>query len=198
MPKLTYFLLFPLLLTPLWAVQQSGSVRSGGLPIPGATITATQGEQKIVTTTDDAGQYTFNNLAAGVWKLQVEIFGFSPASREVTIDDKPSTIEWTLELKPLSGPISNAAPSLPSSPVSTAAAGNTPAPSAAKPSASPAPARTRPTRGTQAQAGDRQNQSGFQNLSLTETAEGQAMAAAATDGSRAADTIAPRGGGEPQ
>src|SRR5260370_28290998 len=93
-----------------------------------------QGEQKIVTTPDDAGQYTFNNLAAGVWKLQVETFGFSPASREVTIDDKPSTIEWTLELKPLSAPISNAAPSSPGSPVSTAVAANTPPPSTAKPS----------------------------------------------------------------
>ena len=56
MPKPIHFLfLFLLVLTPLWAVQQSGMVRSGGLAIPGATVTATQGEQKIVTTTDDAG-----------------------------------------------------------------------------------------------------------------------------------------------
>ena len=100
-PKSIYFL-FLFLLTPLWAVQQSGTVRSGGLAIPGATVTASQGEQKIVTTTDDAGQYTFNNLPAGAWTLQVEIFGFTQSRREVTIDDKPSTLDWTLELKPLS------------------------------------------------------------------------------------------------
>src|ERR1700676_3933453 len=90
--KLTYFLLVLLLLSPLWAVQQSGSVRSGGLPIPGATITATQGEQKIVTTTDDAGQYTFNNLPAGQWTLKVEIFGFTPARRDLPIDTNPRTL----------------------------------------------------------------------------------------------------------
>ena len=193
-PKLTYFLLFPLLLTPLWAVQQSGSVRSGGLPIPGATITAIQGEQKIVTTTDDAGQYTFNNLPAGQWTLQVEIFGFTPARRELSIDDKPSTIDWALDLKPLTtpAPVSNAAPGSPA-PVSTATAGTTPPPASAAKPAGPQTARARSGRPSQAPASARQNPGGFQNLSLNDTAEGQAMAAA--DGSRAADTVAPEAAG---
>jgi hypothetical protein len=197
-PKLILFLLFPLLLTPMWAVQQSGSVRSGGLAIPGATVTATQGEQKVVTTTDDAGQYTFNNLAAGAWTLQVEIFGFTPARREVTVDDKPSNIDWTLDLKSISAPapvsngapVSNAAPGS-AAPVSTAE--TTPAPaSTAKPSG-PQPSRARSGRPTQGTAGGRQNSGGFQNLSLNDTAEGQAMAAA--DGSRSADTGAPEAAG---
>jgi trimeric autotransporter adhesin len=187
-PKLTCFLLFPLLLAPLWAVQQSGSVRSGGLAIPGATVTATQGEQKIVTTTDDAGQYTFNNLPAGQWTLQVEIFGFTPAHREVSIDDKPSTIDWTLDLKPLSTqqPISEIQHPTPVVPNNQPPTSNIQHPTSV-------PTRARSGRPAQAPAGGRQGSGGFQNLSLNDTAEGQAMATA--DGSRAADTGAPEAAG---
>jgi hypothetical protein len=191
-PKLFYFLFFPLLLTPMWAVQQGGTVRSGGLAIPGATVTATQGEQKIVTTTDDSGQYTFNNLPAGAWTLQVDIFGFTPARREITVDDKPSTIEWTLDLKPLSGPepvSKNVAPS--TAPATTAGTTPSPAPTA-KPSP-PEPSRASAGRPSQRQRGGQPNSGGFQNLSLNDTAEGQAMAAA--DGSRAADTGTPEAAG---
>ena len=184
MPKPIYFLFFLFLLTPLWAVPQSGTVRSGGLAIPGATVTATQGEQKIVTTTDDAGQYTFNNLPGGAWTLQVEIFGFTPSRREVTIDDKPSTLDWTLELKPLSiqQPISTQQPT---SKIQT--------PTSVPPTSVPQPTRARSGRPSQAPASVRQNSGGFQNLSLNDTAEGQAMAAA--DGSRATDTGVPEAAG---
>src|SRR5260370_18055875 len=173
MPKSIYFLF--LLLTPSWAVQQSGTVRSGGFPIPGATVTAAQGEQKIVTTTDDGGQYTFNNLPAGAWTLQVDIFGFTTARRQVTIDDKASSLDWTLELKPLSTSVPNI---------------QQPTSKIQNPTSAP---RVRAARPSQAPAGGRQNSGGFQNLSLNDTAEGQAMSAA--DGSRAADTIAPEAAG---
>ena len=76
-----YFLLFMLLLRPLFAAQQNGTVRSGDLVIPGATVTATRGDKKIVTTTDESGQYVFKDLPAGVWTLQVDIFGFTAARR---------------------------------------------------------------------------------------------------------------------
>src|SRR5262245_26643073 len=99
-----YFLLFVLVMSPLFAAQQSGTVRSGDLAIPGATITATQAEHKVVTTTDDGGQYVFTDLPAGAWTLQVDMFGFKAARREITIDEKPGAIDWTLELKPLSEP----------------------------------------------------------------------------------------------
>ncbi len=173
MPKSIYFLF--LLLTPSWAVQQSGTVRSGGFPIPGATVTAAQGEQKIVTTTDDGGQYTLNNLPAGAWTLQVDIFGFTTARRQVTIDDKASSLEWTLELKPLSTSVPNI---------------QQPTSKIQNPTSAP---RVRAARPSQAPAGGRQNSGGFQNLSLNDTAEGPAMAAG--DGSRAADTVAPEAAG---
>src|SRR5437773_12355394 len=95
-----YCLLFMLLLSPVFAAQQIGPVLSGELSIPGATVTATQGDKKAVTTTDESGEYALADLAAGVWTLQVDMFGFAAARRELTVDDKPSKIEWTLDLKP--------------------------------------------------------------------------------------------------
>src|SRR2546428_5911659 len=106
-----YCLLFVLLIGPAFAVQQSGTVRSGEQAIPGATVTATKGEQKVVTTTDDSGGYVFADLPAGAWTLQVDMFGFKAAKRDVTVEDRAAAIEWTLELKPVSeAPISAAKP----------------------------------------------------------------------------------------
>src|ERR1051326_8083030 len=68
-----------------WGAQHHGTVQSGGLPVPGATVTAIQNDQKMVTTTDDQGRYEFANLPDGVWTLQVEMFGFAKLSREVGI-----------------------------------------------------------------------------------------------------------------
>src|SRR6185369_13772707 len=92
-PMFIYSFLFLLLLGPLFAAQQGGTVRSGELTIPGATITATKGEQKVVTTTDDSGQYLFADLPAGGWTFQVDMFGFKAAVREITLDDKRSPID---------------------------------------------------------------------------------------------------------
>lgn len=77
---------------------------SDGQPIPGATVIATQGERKIVTTTDEAGRYTIENLGPGPWTFQVEMFGFAPARKEIHAGEGPSAAEWTLELKPHDAP----------------------------------------------------------------------------------------------
>src|SRR5438874_83221 len=112
---LIILLLLSLLLSPAFAAQQSGNVRSGELAIPGATVTATLGDKKVVTTADDSGQYVFNDLPAGAWTLQVEMFGFAAARRDVTVGDAPSSLEWNLELKPRSqpAPVSEAKPPAP-------------------------------------------------------------------------------------
>src|SRR5579872_4254897 len=67
------------------AAEHHGVVKSAGLPVPGATVTATQGDKRVATTTDDTGAYSFANLADGTWTIQVEMFGFAPISREVGI-----------------------------------------------------------------------------------------------------------------
>jgi hypothetical protein len=82
------------------AAEHHGWVRSSGRPVPGATVTASQGERKLVTTTDENGYYSFENLAPGAWAVQVEMFGFQPARRELQVDSSAPPIEWSLELKP--------------------------------------------------------------------------------------------------
>ena len=49
----------------LLAAEHHGTVKSGGLPVPGATITATHGDKKHVTTTDENGRYAFADLPDG-------------------------------------------------------------------------------------------------------------------------------------
>ena len=95
----------------LAAGPQAGLVSSGGQPIPGATVTATQGDRKIVTTTDDAGRYEIKDLAPGVWVFQVAMFGFQSARRELTVGSEPSNADWNLELRPYRPPASPAKPS---------------------------------------------------------------------------------------
>ena len=60
------------------ALAQSGFVTSGGKPIPGATITATQGSQTYSTVTDRDGHYGFPVLGTGQLSVTVEMFGFDP------------------------------------------------------------------------------------------------------------------------
>ncbi|HTA71769.1 MAG TPA: carboxypeptidase regulatory-like domain-containing protein [Bryobacteraceae bacterium] len=71
--------------TGLLAAEHHGSVKSAGLPVPGATVTAIQGDKKIVTTTDEQGAYSFPDLADGAWTFEVELPGFTNLSRTVNI-----------------------------------------------------------------------------------------------------------------
>ena len=52
------------------ASEHHGIVRFAGLPVPGATVTAAQGDKKLVAVTDPQGIYAFADLADGVWNLQ--------------------------------------------------------------------------------------------------------------------------------
>lgn len=69
-----------------------------------------QGSRKVLTTTDEAGRYVLEDLSPGVWVLQVEMFGFEPARKEITVTSTTaSSLEWSLELKP---PPSTGAPAV--------------------------------------------------------------------------------------
>ena len=74
------------------------------IPIPGATVTAIQGDKKVVTTTDDQGAYSFPDLADGVWNVQVEMLGFAKKTEEVGIAPNAPSPTWDLKL--LSAPSS--------------------------------------------------------------------------------------------
>jgi trimeric autotransporter adhesin len=89
-----------------WAaavIPYSGSVRAADQFVPGATITATQGSSKVVGYTDESGRYTLE-LGPGVWDVQVEMFGFTPAHETVTVGDKSAYKDWTLEMPRIGEP----------------------------------------------------------------------------------------------
>ena len=85
----------------LSASEHHGTVKSAGLPLPGVTITLTQGDKKLVTTTDERGAYSFPGLADGVWNLEIEMFGFAKIKRDIGIAPDAPTPEWELQLLPL-------------------------------------------------------------------------------------------------
>ena len=53
------------------ASEQHGQVVFGGLPVPGATVTATQGSKKFVAVSDAQGRYSFPDLPDGTWRARV-------------------------------------------------------------------------------------------------------------------------------
>src|SRR5579872_2514127 len=68
-------------------VKQFGVVRALGRFIPGATVTASQGDHKVVSTTDEAGHYELDGLTRGDWTIKVEMVAFAPASKQRTMED---------------------------------------------------------------------------------------------------------------
>ena len=84
----------------LTAAEYRGVVKSNGLAIPGATVSATFGGVKIVTTTDENGAYDFPDLAPGTWAITVDMLGFAKLSRslEITNTAQAPSPDWDLRL----------------------------------------------------------------------------------------------------
>ncbi|MBV8841392.1 MAG: TonB-dependent receptor [Bryobacterales bacterium] len=85
----------------LSAAERHGQVKFGGLPVPGATVTATQGDKKIVAVSDADGNYSFSDLADGAWTIQVEMLGFAPVKQEVNIAADAAIPDAELRMLPL-------------------------------------------------------------------------------------------------
>src|SRR5260370_9796458 len=66
------------------ASEYHGRVTFGGLPVPRATITATQASQKIVAVSDQQGSYPSADLADGTSKLPPPLRSFSPLEPTLT------------------------------------------------------------------------------------------------------------------
>ena len=130
----------------------AGQVMFGTVPVPGATVVASQGDKRIVTSTDPQGAYQFADLADGTWTIQVEMIGFEPASHDATIAADTPAVNFTLTLLPfasVTGTVKPSAPSAvanaprpptPSTPAvaSPSAANRTPPAGANRPAAAPA------------------------------------------------------------
>ena len=153
-----------------------GQVTFAGLPVPGATVTATQGDLQRTTVTDQQGVYRFVNLADGSWTIRVEMVGFSPLSETVTI---PASAPPTFALKLL--PFSHVTAGLPPPAVEM--------PQPAAPPSAQLPAR--PTRGTSPAPPTTTSGAGFQraavNASAGTASAGDANPAAGDASDRAAD-----------
>ena len=111
----------------LCATEHHGFLRFAGLPVPGATVTASQGNTRLVAITDQQGVYQFPELANGVWTIQVEMLCFAPIKRDIGIlPDTPSP-EWDLKLLPLDDirAVASLAPPVIAAPPAIAAAGET-------------------------------------------------------------------------
>ena len=81
----------------LLASEYHGTIRSGGLPVPGVSVTATQGDKRALTTTDEKGAFRFTDLADGVWTIQVEMTGFESITREVGVSADAPSPGWELK-----------------------------------------------------------------------------------------------------
>jgi trimeric autotransporter adhesin len=90
---------FIALLLPCVCKAQSGVVKSEGQPIPGATIKATQGERVLLTVTDDSGAFRIDNMSAGTWIVEADMFGFDHLRKEVQIGATAAKIDLTLQLR---------------------------------------------------------------------------------------------------
>jgi hypothetical protein len=77
-----------------------GKVTLTGVSIPGAIVTAKQGDKTVSTITDQGGVYKFTGLADGTWTVTVTMVGFETMTKEVTL---PSSAEgvWELSLLPI-------------------------------------------------------------------------------------------------
>src|ERR1035441_3235912 len=124
----------------LMAAEHHGTVKFGGLPVPGASVTAIQGDKKLLTTTDENGRYSFGDLSDGAWTIEVEMLGFAKLSNEVGVAFDAPAAEWSLKFLPMSAIMAPPAPP----------AAAKPAPAAAASASAPAPAKPADAAGTPA------------------------------------------------
>ena len=84
------------------AADYFGRVSFNGLPVPGATVTATQRDQQLTTVTDQDGVFRLPALADGSWNVRVEMIGFAAvdARRSSPAEASPAST-WELKMLPL-------------------------------------------------------------------------------------------------
>ena len=78
-----------------------GQVNFNGYPVPGATVTATQGATKLTAVTDQRGIYSFPDLVDGTWSIEIQMQCFAPQRQEMAIKPDMPAAQWELKLLPL-------------------------------------------------------------------------------------------------
>jgi hypothetical protein len=74
-------------------------VRSGGQPIPGATVTIAQGNRTLSTITGADGGYHFAGVSPGTWNVTVEMFGFVTLTKKIDYGSEKARFDFELQLK---------------------------------------------------------------------------------------------------
>lgn len=100
----------------LCGAEHKGQVLFGGLPLPGATVTASRDGRQISSVSDQMGNYLFPELADGAWKVKVEMLCFQPSELEVVVAAAAPASAWELALLPLDVIQATATPVVPSAP----------------------------------------------------------------------------------
>jgi hypothetical protein len=95
-----YISLMAAALATVIAAEYRGEVNFAGLPLPGVTVTATQGDKTLTATTDPRGVYSFADLPGGQWSLRAEKLGFEGASEEVTVAGDSPGASFELKMLP--------------------------------------------------------------------------------------------------
>ena len=133
----------------LAASEHHGIVKFGSVPVPGATVTATKDDKKLVTVTDETGAYSFPDLEDGTWKVQVDMLTFAPQTKDIGVAAGLPGAQWDLKMLSMDELKSSlqAAPA-PAAPSTPAAGAATPAATApATPSLAAAAAATQAPKG---------------------------------------------------
>ena len=78
----------------------AGQVTFGGLPLPGATVTVTQGAKKFSVASDQSGRYRFDDLPDGQWSIEISMQCFATVRAELRIAPSLSPGAWELKLLP--------------------------------------------------------------------------------------------------
>ncbi len=76
-----------------------GRVSYGGLPLPGATVIASAGKERLAVVTDPQGAYVFLHVAEGTWRVKVEMLCFIPQERDITVPASAAGFE--MQMRPL-------------------------------------------------------------------------------------------------
>jgi hypothetical protein len=75
-----------------------GQVTFHGWPVPGATVTVTQGTSNVITVSDQGGRFAFTDLVDGPARVKIEMQGFSTLAAEITITPNAAATKFELTL----------------------------------------------------------------------------------------------------
>lgn len=98
--KLAVLCLTAALSSAAYASEFHGQVTYAGQPVPGVTVTATQGTKKVTAVTDQQGVYSFPDLADGAWHIEMAMTLFEVKSQDVTVAPNMPFLKWELKLLP--------------------------------------------------------------------------------------------------